>query len=72
MHKVKIEIETKMESDSTTAKNEGESKINVKKVYQFTQTLEAFIDAVEQTSDKCLDFWRELLKRTDFNSNSFH
>lgn len=33
VHKVKIEIEARMESASTTSKNNGESKINVKKVY---------------------------------------
>lgn len=76
VYKVKVEIEITMEdalnSMKSEAKGEKESKIDVKKVYQFSKTLQTFIESVEQTSDKCLDFWRELLKRADFNSNTFH
>ena len=27
---------------------------------------------MESISDKCLDFWKELLKKTDFDANNLH
>ena len=50
----------------------GESRIDVKKVFMFAKYLQDFLLQVELASEKCLDFWRELLKRQGFNANIFH
>ncbi|CDW81959.1 pas domain s-box family protein [Stylonychia lemnae] len=71
LFKVKIEIEDYMDlvhkqRSSTTG------RIDVKKVYLFARQLQDFEIGIETISDKCLDFWKELLKKSDFDANNLH
>lgn len=47
-------------------------RIDVKKVYLFAKNLQEFEICIETISDKCLDFWKELLKKADFDANILH
>lgn len=44
----------------------------MKKVYLFSRQLQQFESGIELISDKCLDFWKELLKKADFDANNLH
>lgn len=71
LFKVKIEIEDYMDSVHKQ-RSTANGKIDVKKVYLFAKNLQEFEISIEAISDKCLDFWKELLKKSDFDANNLH
>lgn len=71
IYKVKIEIEDYMDLIHRQRSSQS-GRIDVKKVYLFAKNLQDFENQVETISDRCLDFWKELLKKTDFDANNLH
>lgn len=53
-------------------RSSNSGRIDVKKVYLFAKQLQEFEYGIETISDKCLDFWKELLKKSDFDANNLH
>jgi hypothetical protein len=47
-------------------------RIDVKKVYLFAKNLQDFEKRIEDVSIQCVDFWKELLKKDDFDANNLH
>eukprot|EP00347_Sterkiella_histriomuscorum_P009838 403339681 len=71
LYKVKIEIEDYMDKVHKQ-RSSTSGRIDVKKVYLFAKNLQKFENGIEQISDKCLEFWKELLKKSDFDANNLH
>jgi hypothetical protein len=69
--KTKIEIENYMNKVSGE-KNKQRTKINVKSVYFFSQSIKTFESKIQVISEKCFYFWKELIKMTDMDANSLH